>query len=50
MLLVGKPEGKEQLGPPKSGWVSNNKIDLGLFGVVCTGLIWLWIGISGGLL
>jgi hypothetical protein len=28
-LLVGKPEGKEQLEKPRRRWVDNSKIDLG---------------------
>jgi hypothetical protein len=28
-LLVGKPEGKGQLGRPRSRWVDNIKMDLG---------------------
>jgi hypothetical protein len=47
-MLVGKPEGKRSLGRPRS----NIKMDLrereGV--VVWTGLIWLRIGTSGGLL
>jgi hypothetical protein len=27
-LLVGKPEGKRQLGRPRPSWVDNIKIDL----------------------
>jgi hypothetical protein len=27
-LLVGKPEGKRQLGRPRHRWVDNMKIDL----------------------
>jgi hypothetical protein len=43
-ILVGKPEGKRPLGRPR--WVDNIQMD----GVVWTGLIWLMIGTSGGLL
>jgi hypothetical protein len=51
-ILVGKPEGKRPLGRPRRGWTDNIKIDLkrdkmGRYG---TGLIWLRIGTSGGLL
>ena len=28
MYLVGKPEGKRQLGKPKNIWENNNKIDI----------------------
>jgi hypothetical protein len=42
------------LGRPERRWVNNIKIDLGEReredGVIWTGLIWLRIGISGGLL
>jgi hypothetical protein len=27
--LVGKPEGKRQLGKPRRGWVDNIRMDLG---------------------
>jgi hypothetical protein len=37
-ILMGKPEGKRPLGRPRRRWV------------VWTGLIWLRIGTSGGLL
>jgi hypothetical protein len=40
--LVGNPEGTRSLGKPKCGWVL---VDLGE-----TGLVWLRIGTSGGLL
>jgi hypothetical protein len=49
-ILVGKPEGKRPLGRPKRRreiilrWVIDRK------GVVWSGLIWLRIGTSGGLL
>jgi hypothetical protein len=45
-ILVGKPEGKRPLGRPRSRWVDNINMD----GMVWTGSIWLWIGISGGTL
>jgi hypothetical protein len=48
--LMGKPEGKRPLGWPRCRWVNNIKMDLGSDGVVLTGLIWLRIGTSGGLL
>jgi hypothetical protein len=49
MILVGKPEGKRPLGSPRSRW-EDIKMDLRKNGVVWTGLIWLGIGTSGGLL
>jgi hypothetical protein len=39
MILVGKPEGKRQLGRPRHRWVDNFKMDLRQDGVVWTGLI-----------
>jgi hypothetical protein len=50
-ILVGKPEEKRPLGRPKCWWVDNIVMDLGdKDGVVWTGLVWLRIGTSGGLL
>jgi hypothetical protein len=49
-ILVGKPEGKRPLGRPRRRWVDNIQIDLGEIGWVWTGLNWLRIGTSGGLL
>jgi hypothetical protein len=50
-ILVGEPEGKRQLGRPRGILVDNYKINLERFdGVVGTGLIWLRIQTSGGLL
>jgi hypothetical protein len=52
-ILVGKPEGKRQLGRPRRRWVDNIKMDLreiGWDGVEWIGLIGLRIGTSGGLL
>jgi hypothetical protein len=50
-ILVGKPEGKRPLGRPRRRWVDNIKMDLRVIGLgVWTGLIWLGIGTSGGLL
>jgi hypothetical protein len=49
-ILMGKPEGKRSLGRPIHRWVDNIKMDLRYSGVVWTGLIWLRIGTSGGLL
>jgi hypothetical protein len=49
-ILEGKPEGKRPLGRLRRRWVDNIKIDLRWDGMVWTGLIWLRIGASGGLL
>jgi hypothetical protein len=39
-LLVGKPEGKRQLGRPRHRWVDNIKMDLVEIGwAVWTGLV-----------
>jgi hypothetical protein len=50
-VLVGKLEGKIPLGGPRRRWEDNIKMDLQE--VECgawTGLLWLRIGLSGGLL
>jgi hypothetical protein len=48
---VGKPEGKRPLGRPRHRWEYNIRMDIREIGwVVWTGLIWLRIGTSGGLL
>jgi hypothetical protein len=50
---MGKPEGYRQPGRPRRMWEDNINIDLlkiGLGGMIWTGLIWLWIETSGGLL
>jgi hypothetical protein len=47
-ILVGKPEGKRPLGRPRRRWVDNIKMDLR--GMGWSGLIWLRIVTSGGLL
>jgi hypothetical protein len=50
-ILVGKPGEKRPLGRQRSRWMDNIKMDLReIDGVVLTGLIWLRIGVSGGLL
>jgi hypothetical protein len=50
-LLVGNPEVKIQLEIPIRTWVNNSKMDVTETGwVVLTGLIWLRIWMSGGLL
>jgi len=38
-LLVGKPEGKRQLGRPKCKWKDNIKMDLQ--GAGCGGMDWI---------
>jgi hypothetical protein len=45
-MLVGKPKEKMQLGRPICRW-EDNKMDVGLDGVVWTGLTWLRTGTSG---
>jgi hypothetical protein len=49
-ILVEKPEGKRPLGRPRRRSEDNIRMDLGEDGMVWTGLIWLRIGTSGGLL
>jgi hypothetical protein len=52
-ISVGNPEGKRPLGRPRRRWVDNIKMDLreiGWYGMVWIGLIWLRIGTSVGLL
>ena len=47
-VLVGKPEGKRQIGRPRHRWENNIKIDLQEVGLEAwTGLIWLRIGTGG---
>ena len=47
-VLVGKPEGKRQLGRPRLRWDDNIKMDLQKWKrVVGTGWSWLRIGTSG---
>jgi hypothetical protein len=49
-MLVRKPEGKRPLGRPRRRWVDKVKMDLQVVGWWSwTGLIWLRIGIGGGL-
>jgi hypothetical protein len=50
MILVEKPEGKSPLGRPSRRWKDNFKIDLRFNGWLWTGLIWLRIGTSVGLM
>jgi len=48
-VLVGKPEGKRELGRPRRRWEDNIKMDLQeVGGVVETGWSWLRIGTDGG--
>jgi hypothetical protein len=50
-ILVGRPEGKRPLERPRCRWEDNIKVDLREIGwVLWTGLMWLRIGTSGGLL
>jgi hypothetical protein len=42
-ILVGKPEGKKQLGRPGCRWEDNIKMQLKWDVMVCTGFIWLRI-------
>jgi hypothetical protein len=44
MVLVGKPEGKRQLGKTRRRWEDNIKMELRYDGAVWTELIWLRIG------
>jgi hypothetical protein len=50
-ILVGKPEGRRPLGRSRRRWEGDIEMELREIGwVVWTGLIWLRIGASGGLL
>jgi hypothetical protein len=49
-VLVGKPEGKRQLGRFKSGWEDITMILKGYNGKARAGLSWLSIARNGGLL
>jgi hypothetical protein len=50
-VLVGRPEGRRPLGRSRRRWEDNIKMDLQEVGWgAWTGLIWLRIGIGGGLL
>jgi hypothetical protein len=50
-ILVGRPEGRRPLGRPRRRWEYNIKMDLQeVERGTWTGLIWLRIGIGGGLL
>jgi hypothetical protein len=48
-ILVGRLEGKRPLGRPRRRWEVNIKMDL-KDGMVWTGLMWLRVGTSEGLL
>jgi hypothetical protein len=50
---MGKPEGKRQLGRPRSRWVNNIKLvlrEIEWNGMIRTGSIWLRTGANGRLL
>jgi hypothetical protein len=47
---MGKPEGERPLGRPRRRWEDNIKMYLGENGLIWTGLMWLRMGTSGGLL
>jgi hypothetical protein len=50
-VLVGRREGRRQLGRPRRRWEDNIKMDLqGVEWGAWTGLIWLRIGTGDGLL
>jgi hypothetical protein len=50
-LLVGKPEGKRQLGRPRTRWMDNIRMNLGEVGwCVVDWMVWLKIGTGGGFL
>jgi hypothetical protein len=50
-VLVGKPEGKRQLGRTRRRWKDGIRMDLRGIGLgVWTGLHWLRTGTGGGLL
>ena len=45
MVLVGKPEGKRQLGRPRRRWEDNIKMDLQEVG--CGGVDWIELAQDG---
>ena len=47
-VLVGKHEGKRQLGKPRRRWEDNIKMDLQEMGLDRRELIWFRIGTGGG--
>jgi len=50
-ILVGRPEGRRPLGRPMRRWEHNSKMDLQVMRWgAWTGLIWLRIGATGGIL
>ena len=50
-IMVGRPDGKRQIGIPRARWEDNIKLDpQEVERRACTGLIWLRIGTGGGLL
>jgi hypothetical protein len=47
-LLVGRIEGKRQLGRQRCRWLDNSRMDLGEWDeVMWTGLVWLRTGADG---
>jgi hypothetical protein len=51
MFMVGKPEGNVLFIRSRSRCKNNSRENLKkIFGMAWTGLIWLWVGRSGGLL
>jgi hypothetical protein len=51
VLLMGKPEGNGPLERPRHMWLDNIEMDIRVIGWgVWTGLLWLRMGTSGGLL
>jgi len=48
-VLVGRPDGKKQLGRPKRRWKDNIEVD-GMGWEKWTGLIWLGTGTGAGFL
>jgi hypothetical protein len=47
---MGKPEGNRPLGIPRYKRQKNIRNNLMQDGMAWTGLIWFWIGTSGGIL
>jgi hypothetical protein len=50
MVLMGKPEGERPLGRPRHGWEDNIEMSIQEVGWgPWTGLVWLGIGMGGGM-